>query len=352
MHLNRSVVLLGLALSVAITILTTHTVLSASNNMLQTTKTFKLLIMDSQKGNPYDEVRNSLLTSLSSYGYKEGKNLKTAVLFSGNDIKAGERILNDELKNAYDVIFVGGTAATISAKNALYGKSQRVVFGSPTDPVGIGVIKDLTSKPVANFTGVCYPVPVKTRLKFLRRLMPKAKTFGLIYADMPQSHSYNRWIDNLLQNDPEFKDIKIIYRYVPLVTGENGDKTMASHAKKHIQELDAKVDAYIKPCDQMGTRSNFSEVVFNTSKKPLIGLVKDDVMGKWGATATIYPSHESIGNQAAQMIKALFEGKLVRDILPEWPHKYGIAIDLKKAKQFGIDVPVEVLQMAGENIVR
>jgi putative tryptophan/tyrosine transport system substrate-binding protein len=352
MHSNRSLVFLSLVLSITAIMVLTTPVLSANSTTSLHSKIFKLLILDSQKGNPYDEVRTSLLAALSIYGYTEGKNLKTTIVFSGNDIKAGERILNDELTNSYDVIFVGGTAATLSAKNALYGKAQRVVFGSPTDPVGIGVIQNFSSKPVANFTGVCYPVPVKTRLKFLRRLMPKARTFGLIYADMPQSHSYNNWIENLLKNDPEFKGIKIIYRSVPLVTGENGDRTMSLNSKKHIYELDSKVDAYIKPCDQMGTRSNFAEIVYNTSRKPLIGLVKDDVMGKWGATATIYPSHESIGNQAAVMIKDLFEGKKVSDIVPEWPHKFGVAVDLKKAKRFGIDIPVELLQMAGENIVR
>lgn len=352
MHLNRYLAFWVLAPCIVYTMSTTTPVLSASNSTSHNDKTVKLLILDSQKGNPYDEVRTALLTTLANYGYVEGKNLKTTILYSGNDIKQGERILNDVHKNSYDVVFVGGTAATISAKNALYGKTQRVVFGSPTDPVGIGVIQDFNSKPVANFTGVCYPVPVKSRLKFIRRLMPKAKTFGLVYADMPQSHSYNKWIDNLLKNDPEFKGIKVIYRSVPLVTGESGDRTMAANSKRHILELDSKVDAYIKPCDQMGTRSNFAEVVYSTSKKPLIGLVKDDVMGNWGATATIYPSHESIGNQAARMIKELLEGKKVGDILPEWPHKYGVAVDLQKAKRFGIEIPVELLQVAGENIVR
>lgn len=315
-------------------------------------KTFKLLIMDSQEGNPYNEVRASLLKTLGQFGYVEGHNLKTVVKYSGNDIKAGERILTQEVAKSYDVVFVGGTAATISAKNILFGTSQRVVFGSPTDPVGIGVINDFVSKPNANFTGVCYPVPVKTRLRFLKSLMPKAKIFGLIYADMPQSHSYNKWLENLLKNDPEFKGIKLLLRPVPLVTGENGDRHMAANAKRFIHELDAVVDAYIKPCDQMGTRRHFSEVVYATSKRPLIGLVKDDVMGRWGATAVIYPSHESIGIQTAKMIKGLFEGKRINEITPEWPQKYGVAVDLRKAKQFGLDIPVEVLQMAGENIVR
>jgi putative ABC transport system substrate-binding protein len=52
------------------------------------------------------------------------------------------------------------------------------------------------------------------------------------------------------------------------------------------------------------------------------------------------------------MIIQFFEGKTASQVMPEWPHKFGIAVDLRKAKQFGIEVPIEMLQMAGENIIR
>lgn len=317
-------------------------------------KHFKLLILDSQQGNPYDEVRSALASTLTGYGYIEGRNLHTTLRVTGNDAKKGELILREELrKNRYDVIFAGGTAATISAKSVLLGDmSQRVVFASPTDPVGIGVIKDFSSKPFANFTGVSYPVPPKARLKFIKRLLPDARTFGLIYADMPQSKSYNKWMEDLISGDPEFRGLKILFRPVPLITGENGDKLMAEAALPHIRELDRKVDAFIKPNDQLGTRRQFAELVYETATKPLIGITRSDVMGHWGSTAVIYPSHASIGEQAARMIRHLFEGGNVADLTPEWPRKYGFAVDLRKARQFNITVPVELLQLAGENIVK
>jgi putative ABC transport system substrate-binding protein len=182
--------------------------------------------------------------------------------------------------------------------------------------------------------------------------MPQARSFGFIYADMPQSHSYVQWLKEQLEKNPEFGNIQIVFRKVPLVTGEHGDQQMAEAAEKHVKELDASVDVFLKPVDQMGTRRNFSEMVYRTASKPLIGVVKDDVMARWGATAVVYPSHDSIGKQAARMIRELFEGKAVAEILPEWPKEYGFAIDLTKARQFGLIVPVEILQMAGENIVK
>jgi len=317
-------------------------------------RTYRLLILDSQLGNPYDDIRAALVKALEAYGYAPGKNLEIALQVTGNDVKAGESILRQELAHRrYDVVFAGGTAATIAAKNALHGdRRQAVVFAAATDPVGIGAIKNFTSKPAANFTGVCYPVPVTARLRFIRQLMPQARNFGFIYADMPQSHSYVQWLKEQLEQNPEFRNIQVIFRKVPLVTGENGDQQMAEAAEQHVKALDASVDAFIKPVDQMGTRRNFSEMVYRTASKPLIGVVRDDVMARWGATAVIYPSHVSIGKQAARMIRDLFEGKPVAEILPEWPKEYGFAIDLPKTRQFGMNVPVEILQMAGDNIIR
>lgn len=317
-------------------------------------KVYQLLMLDSQQGNPYDEIRTALIKTLEAYGYVAGTNLQTTMQVTGNDVKVGEEILQRELKrHPYDVVIAGGTIATISAKNVLYGNMrQPVIFVAPTDPVGIGVIRDFTSRPAANFSGVCYPVPIKARLRFIRQLMPDARTFGMIYADMPQSHSYIQWLRDLIEQDPEFKQITLILRKVAFVTGEHGDVQMAEAAEKHVKALDANVDAFIKPIDQMGTRRYFSEIVYKSASKPLIGVVKDDVMGRWGAAAVIYPSHQSIGRQAARMVRDLLQGKEIADITPEWPKEYGFGVDLRKTRQFGINVPVEILQIAGENVVK
>ncbi|MBF0266273.1 MAG: hypothetical protein HQL46_13495 [Gammaproteobacteria bacterium] len=315
-------------------------------------KEYKLFILDSQLGNPYDEVREALLKQLSDYGYVQGENLLVNIQTAGNDIKEGESILKKLQSGNYNVIFTGGTVATISAKNVLLGTQQAVVFGSPTDPVGIGVIDNFIDYPKANFTGVCYPVPVKARMRFIQQLMPDAKRLGLIYADMPQSHSYNRWLQELLAQDPSFSDIKIIFKSVPLVTGEHGDKQMAENAIPIIKAIDAQVDAYIKSNDQLGTRRQIAEVIYANSSKPLIGIVKNDVVQKWGATAVVFPSHESIGKQTASMIRDIFEGKTIQQIKPQWPKLFGYGVDLSKTNQFGIKVPIGILQLSGSNIIK
>ncbi len=312
----------------------------------------RLLIADSQAGNPYDEVRAALLDRLAERGYQRGRNLEVAVFAAGNEVQRGVDILQQESPKGFDVVYVGGTVATIAAKQVLYGGDQPVVFGAPTDPVGIGVIKDFKSPPAANFTGVCYPVPVQARFRFLRQLLPQARTLGLIYADMPQSRSYNQWIRELIAEDPKFSDLRVIFRSVSLVPGEEGDHQMAQAAIPIIKELDDKVDAFIKPNDQLGTRRHFAEAVAAHASKPLIGIVRDDVMDGWGAMAVVYPSHVSIGQQAAEMIRRLFEGTPISELTPQWPRTFGYAVDLPKVRRFGIDVPVGILQLAGESVIK
>ncbi|MBT2988064.1 MAG: hypothetical protein KME48_04380 [Candidatus Thiodiazotropha sp. (ex Ctena orbiculata)] len=311
---------------------------------------YRLFILDSQQGSPYSDVRLSMLDYLGQYGYVEGKNLQLAFHTAGNDIDKGEAILKSEAAKGYDLYYMGGTAATVAAKRVLYGAAPPVVFASPTDPVGIGVIDGFNIPPKSNFTGISYPVPVDSRFRFIRELMPQARRIGMIYADMPQSHSYNEWIRKMLDHDPYFKDLEVVFRKVPLVKGEEGDRRMAEMAIPLIQELDSEVDLFIKPNDQLGARRHFAKMVYAHASKPLIGIVKKDVMEDWGATAVIYPSHRMIGKQAAAMIRDLFEGKPIREIPPQWPAHFGYAVDITKAIQFGITIPVGLLQLAGENI--
>ncbi|MCU7814766.1 MAG: hypothetical protein KZQ81_06060 [Candidatus Thiodiazotropha sp. (ex Rostrolucina anterorostrata)] len=311
---------------------------------------YRLLVLDSQLGSPYEEVCESMLERLKKYDYEEGKNLHVSFYSAGNDAAKGEAILRSEAHNGHDVVYVGGTTATVAAKHVFLGADQPVVFASPMDPVGIGVIDGFDTPPKSNFTGVCFPVPVKSRFRFIRQLMPDARRFGLIYADMPQLHSYNAWIKEMLAKDPQFKDIEVIFRKVPFAKGEEGDTRMAEIALPIIHELDAQVDLFIKPNDQLGTRRIFAEQIYAHASKPLIGIVKSDVMEDWGAMAVVFPSHSSMGQQAAAMIHEIFEGKSVSRILPQWPARYGYAVDLQKTRRFGVEVPVGLLQLAGENI--
>jgi putative ABC transport system substrate-binding protein len=315
-------------------------------------KRYTMLVVDSQVSGQYQMIGEARRRYLESHGYRQGQNLDVTHYSVDNNIRTAEIILKVALKNFYDVISLNGTIPAIAAKNVAYNNPQhKFIFACVTDPVGIGIIKDFLDPPPYNFTGVSCPGDVKSRLNFIRRLMPQVKTLGFIYADMPQSHSYRQWLEDLLKNDPEFKDIFVIFRQVPLITGEEGNHLMAESARKYVMELNDKVDIFLSPNDEMGAQEYFVRMVAATATKPLVGLGRADVMAGWGATMSLYPSYTSIGEQSGRMLKEVLEGTSISEILPEGPKENGVAFDINKVKQFGITVPIDMMEMAGENIV-
>lgn len=311
-----------------------------------------LMILDSQAGIPYADIRAAMLQSLVDSGYRLGENLEVTSHTIGNDVSSGVRLLKAALESPPDLVFAGGTVATIAARDVLLGTDLPVIFAGTTDPVGIGVIDEFNQPPKANITGVSYPVPVEARFRFIRHLMPQAHHFGLIYADMPQSRSYNAWIRQLLEREELFHDLEVKFYPVPLVLGEDGDAKMAKQATHLVREVESEVDLFLSANDQLGAREEFARLIEAETDKPLIGLVRDDVMAEWGALACIYPLHDHIGELAAGMVRDLLNGRPVSEIEPQRPSRFGYAVNLRLAQKHGLKVPVGILQMAGKNIVR
>ncbi len=319
-------------------------------NIINVAASYDLLIINSQNGEPYTTVYNSMLETLSNDGYKVGENLHISSWSIANSDGLARRVWLTEKEIPYDVIFLNGTLAATNFKEFAYGDDRyKFVFGAVTDPVGIGLIDNFVDSPKANFTGICYPVSVENRLSFIKKLMPEAKTIGLIYADMPQSISYRDWIEEELKKE-EFADLKFIFRSVEFIQSEAGHKRMSMLAEKYIHELDPLVDVFLSPNDQMGTQSPFARAVYSIATKPLIGVGRKDVIDHWGATMSIFPSLDNIGEVSAQMIIKIFEGQEIGNIKPRWPEE-GIAFDLEKMEQFHITISDEILKLAEENIV-
>ncbi|MBN2655602.1 MAG: hypothetical protein JXR86_00975 [Spirochaetales bacterium] len=312
---------------------------------------FDLLIIDSQTANPYTPVRESMVEELARRGFVEGESLNIKIWSLGNQEGMAKRAWLREKENDYDLIFLNGTVAATQFGNfALDDFRYKFLFGAVTDPVGLGLVKDFTSLPASNFTGVAYPVQVRERLRFIMDILPEAKDIGFIYADMSQSRSYRLWLDEILQEE-EFSSLQFHYRIVEFVQSEAGHVRMAMLSEKHIKELNPIVDLFLCPNDQMGVQPEYARTVHRLSEKPLIGLGEKDVMEEWGAVMSIYPDLNQMGIQLATMAEKIFNGTSVQEIKPQWP-RTGMAFNLKEAERLGIKIPASYIEMAGNKVIR
>jgi len=300
-------------------------------------KQWQIAIIDSQNSEPYTTIRKHFIDGLEQHGLIDEKQIKLKYHSIGNRKGTIKNIWRHFLKNKVDIIYVAGTVATIGALKYIDDPTIPIIFSAPTDPIGIGVIKSFDEFPTSQFTGVCFPVKVERRIDFIRDLFPEAKNFGMIYADMPQSRSYKKWLDKALTL-PRNKGINFIYKKVQFIQSERGQERMGFLAKRQVKKIDHLVDIYLSPNDQLGTQSPFAKQVTQASKKPLIGIVKKDVTQDWGAVATISPSLKDIGHKTALMVAKIVNGVSVKKIKPQWPD-VEIHISKKKVKELNIKVP-------------
>ncbi len=307
----------------------------------------KILMIDSQSGDPYQTVRESMIRELGRRGYNETSGLNYEYYSLSHYRGAARNLWNHRIqKTDYDVIFLTGTLACKSFREIAWKSNRhKFIYAAVTDPVGLGLIEDYGKTPNGNFTGVAFHLPVDVRMNFVRELLPDVKHIGIVHADMPQSHSYRIWLEDVLKQE-EWKGVTLHYRQVDFIPSEGGHKRMAQMAARHIEELDPIVDVFLAPSDQMGAQSPFAKMVSKIATKPLIGMGKQDVVEGWGATASIYPDEKLLGEQAAAMMERFFQSEPLTDILPERAKHFGMVIDKTKADRFNITISETLRQKA------
>ena len=68
-------------------------------------KKFRLLVLASQMGNPYNEVRTAMLETLAAAGYRQGENLEVTIVSCNNSVALAETLLYRELPKKYESYF-------------------------------------------------------------------------------------------------------------------------------------------------------------------------------------------------------------------------------------------------------
>ena len=301
----------------------------------------RILVVDTQNTEPYKTITDSMLRYLAESGTMEVQNVEVSHTSLAQYESSAENIWKVYYRPNLAVVYVAGTLAARAFMPIMRREPQiKFVFASVTDPVGVGLIDGFRPQN-GNVTGVAFPVPVKERLRFLRKIMPHARTIGLVDSDLPQAVSYRNWLEQILKEDPEFKDLRLIARSVPFIAGDNGTRRMAMTAEPLIRELDPQVDLFMAPNDQMGINPEYARVVSKSATKPLLGVITPDAREHWGAAMTMSPSLPTMGQQAGRMVQRLLAGEPITKVPPEMP-EISIAFDWDLVAKFGLRVPPDL----------
>jgi putative ABC transport system substrate-binding protein len=304
------------------------------------TKIYKIGVL--QLPAPYAvEMEQGFRKRLKFLGYEKGKNLEYILRIVGpekTDYEKNKEVARELLNAGVDLIATIGTGASTPVWPVVKGTGVPMVFAGVTYPIEGGLIKEFDKPTGTNITGLSYGVSPETRLKLFRKMFPDRKRFkrlGFVYSGVMEQE-----IDMVkdLKGLKETSGFEL--KYIDFCNYELG-KPDFGILEKNVRQADLFFGWYTLDgiCADSSLLKRLTALPI-----PILGITSKftDV----GAIGGILTDHFALGAEQANMVAKILSGADPGKIPPKQPSTYLVEINLKKARQLNIEIPLEMIGAA------
>ena len=275
---------------------------------------------------------------LEQLGWQVGRNLQIDERWTAGDPEQNRRFAGELLAMQPDAVFAFSSVAVAALQRE--NRSVPIVFTAISDPVGSGFVHSL-ARPGGNATGFTNFVPTMAAkwLEVLKEIAPEVRHAALLFN--PQTAPY----------------VSEYYRG-PFEAAAPAFGVRASAAIVHeVQEIEATMAALAREPGGglVVPPDNFSYVhrsmIFALAARHRLPAVYPfRFMAREGGLVSYGVDLGETFPRAAEYIDRILGGAKPADLPVQAPTKFELAINLKTAKQLGIDVPPTLLARADEVI--
>ncbi len=281
-----------------------------------------------------DNCREGFLAGLAEEGFIEGENLTVMYENAQADTGIAAQISNNFAAKGADLIC---GIATVSAQSA-YSVGRKndipVIYTAVTDPAAAG-LAGADGSPVGEVTGTSDKLPVEQQLDMIRKVLPDAKTIGILYTTSEA---------NSLSAIEEYKKLAPEYGFEIVEGGVSASADIPLAA----DSLLSKVDCLTNLTDNTVV-SSLPLILDKASKqnKPVFGSEIEQVRS--GCLAAMGLDYVELGKQTGRMAAKVLKGEAKASEIPyeviEEAAFYG---NLDTAAALGITIPDELISSAAE----
>ena len=277
-----------------------------------------------------DAANKGFVDGLASKGYKEGQNIAFDKQNAQADQSNLQNIAHRFVNNKVDLICAIATPAAQTVANVT--SDIPIVATAVTDYKMAKLVKD-NDKPGTNVTGTTDMNPVADQLDLLVKLVPTAKTIGVIYC----SSEVNSQLQvEILKKAAAAKGITVKEATVSTVN----DIQQAAHS------LVGSVQAIYVPTDNV-LASAIPTLISVTDEAKLPVICGEGAHVRAGGLATLGVDYYKLGFQAGEMAAAILSGKAKpAEMAIQAQKKFKPVINMKSAAKIGLTVPEELLKDA------
>lgn len=281
-----------------------------------------------------DNCREGFLEGLAEAGIVEGENLTVEYKNAAADMGTVAQISSGFAADEVDLICAIATPSAQAAYNAAMDMEIPVIFTAVTDPVAAELAAE-DGTPVGEVTGTSDKLPVEAQLQMIRKILPEAKTIGIIYTTS------------------EANSVSAIAEYEAKV-GDYGFKlvtkgvTAVSEVGLAAEDLLTQVDCITNLTDNTVV-SALATVLdkANAANIPVFGSEIEQV--KIGCLAAEGLDYVALGRKTGEMAAKVLKGEAKASELSfELITEAGLYINTKVAENLGITINEELVNNAVE----
>jgi ABC-type uncharacterized transport system substrate-binding protein len=291
-------------------------------------------------GNSTAELEANLIgpfrDGLRALGYEEGRNIVIEYRWAEGKYERFPALTAELIALKVDAIVTAGTPASLAVKNAT--TTIPLVMVAVGDPVATGLVASL-ARPGGNITGltsISSEMEGK-RLELLREVVPKVSHIAVLWnAASP--------IQVIEEGEVRAAARVLGIRMLSLGvrTREEIDDALATIIRE-------RPDALLVLADRLFLHHR-TRIMDFAAQERLPGVHAYRELVEAGGLMSYGPSYADMHRRAAAYVDKILKGAKPADLPVERPVKFELVVNLKAAKELGLDVPPTLLGRADEVI--
>jgi putative ABC transport system substrate-binding protein len=328
MFAKKRIVALGLALTLALGLVAGCG--GAGDKKPAAKKMYNVGIAQLVEHAALDAANKGFVDGLASKGYKEGQNVKFDKQNAQADQSNLQNIAQRFVSNKVDLICAIATPTAQTMANAT--KDIPIVGTAITDYEAAKLVKS-NSKPGTNVTGTTDMNPVKEQIDLAIKIVPNAKTLGIIYC----SSEVNSQIQaTMAKNAAKAKGLNVLETTVSNV----------NDIQQAAQNLVGKADVIYVPTDNV-LASAMPTLTAITNEAHIPVICGEAGMLKGGGLATLAVDYYKLGFTTGEMAADILAGKAkATDMAIKAQDKFDTVINKAEAQKLGIKLPADLEKFA------
>jgi putative tryptophan/tyrosine transport system substrate-binding protein len=276
---------------------------------------------------------------LRKLGYFEGENIVIEVRAADSKMERFPALVNELIGLKVDIIVALNSLSGRAAKQAT--STIPIVVPVMGDPVEDGLVASL-ARPGGNVTGLTFlgPQLVPKRLALLKEALPSASRVAVLWH--PRAYGDRTMDDMVAQTETAGKALGLQLQFVGVQGPDELDRAFSTIGA-------ARVDAVmVFPSPMLFNERTRIVDLGRKLRLPLISQAKEFV--ELGGLMSYGADIIDFIRRGATYVDKILKGAKPADLPVEQPTKFGLSINLKTAKELGVDIPATLLTSADEVI--